>query len=336
MVRDGSGSDDLNLPTPQPIDPDAVVPDQPGASTSDTAQIEGLPSEFGMDDPAPPVAETPAPTPAAPSTAVPAPTPQSSTPAPVTGSQPPLGPTPAQAVPGTPLPPPPTTVPAKGKGTPWGWIIGCTCGGCLGLVLLFVLLIFIAGVADKSDDSDASSSDTTSDIQIEDSAGEDGTTEGTETVSLGPGVTEAEKFGRELKAGWVAEVSTNSPDFEEVSLRLGPTAGDWQRWAKIRWDNDADGYTLVEEGDIAYDDTSPDGGTTTTGPGKHLATKTALANSPGWVAKVVRHAADWSTAVVWIGPPQSEWVSEVRLRWNSKLGTYELEGETMIPQEGGP
>ena len=167
-------------------------------------------------------------------------------------------------------------------------------------------------------------------------AGQDGTAEGTEDVNLGPGLTEAEKFGRGLKQGWVAEVSTNSPDFEEVSLRLGPTAGDWQRWAKIRWDNGADGYTLVEEGDIAYDDTSTDAGTTTTGPGKHLATKTALANSPGWVAKVVRHAADWSTAVVWIGPPQSEWVSEVRLRWNSKLDTYELEGETMIPQEGGP
>ena len=117
--------------------------------------------------------------------------------------------------------------------------------------------------------------------------------EGTEDVNLGPGLTEAEKFGRGLKQGWVAEVSTNSPDFEEVSLRLGPTAGDWQRWAKIRWDNGADGYTLVEEGDIAYDDTSTDAGTTTTGPGKHLATKTALANSPGWVAKVVRHAADW-------------------------------------------
>jgi len=203
-------------------------------------------------------------------------------------------------------------------------------------VLLFVLLIFIAGVADKSNDSDASSSGTTSDTQIEDSAGQDDSVEGTEAVSLGPGLTEAEKFGRELKPGWVAEVSTNSPDFEEVSLRLGPTAGDWQRWAKIRWDAGADGYTLVEEGDIAYDDAPTEGGTTTTGPGKHLATKMALANSPGWVAKVVRHAADWSTAVVWIGPPQSEWVSEVRLIWNSKLGAYELEGETMIPQEAGP
>ncbi|HCU35558.1 MAG TPA: hypothetical protein DGT21_08900, partial [Armatimonadetes bacterium] len=242
----------------------------------------------------------------------------------------------AQAVPGTPLPPPPTTVAPKGKGTPWGWIIGCTCGGCLGLVLLFVLLIFIAGVADKSDDSDNPSSGTTSGTRIDDSAGQDATAEGTEEVNLGPGVSEAEKFGRTIKAGWVAEVSTNSPDFEEVSLRLGPTAGDWQRWAKIRWDDDADGYTLVEEGDIAYDDAPTEGGTTTTGPGKHLATKAALANSPGWVSKVVRHAADWSTAVVWIGPPQSEWVSEVRLRWNSKLGLYELEGETMIPQEGGP
>lgn len=325
MVRDGSGSDDLNLPTPQPIDPDAPLPEPRDTGPSGAAPVDDLPSEFGVDEPVGPEAAPPAP---------PAPTP---TPGGAPTGTPPHGqvpgaPPPAQAVPGTPVPPPPTTVPAKAKGTPWGWIIGCTCGGCLGIVLLFVLLVFIAGLAGDADDTASSSEDATSGTELQDSGAEEGVDENAETVNLGPGATEAQKYGGELKPGWVAQVSSNSPDFEEVSLRLGPTEGDWQRWAKIKWDGDLDAYTLVSEGEIAFD-TDATGPKT---PGKELAVQTALANSPGWTAKVVRHAADWRTAVVWIGPPQSEWVGEVRLRWRDKLGVYELEGETMIPQDEGP
>ena len=34
--------------------------------------------------------------------------------------------------------------------------------------------------------------------------------------------------------------------------------------------------------------------------------------------------------MIWIGPPQSEWVTEVRLRWSDTLECYETEGELYI------
>ncbi len=341
MAHSDSDKNDLSLPTPEPIDPDASVVDPDASVVDPDAGVvdpdagvvdpdaggtppapdvdDEIPSEFGTDDPGAPEVDAPEPEPEA----EPAPAVE---PPPAPAGQPPTPP--AQAVPGTP-PPPHTGAEAPKRKTPWGWIIGCTCGGCVLIVILLVVGVIVSGMLATKTAPEMGQEDTHFDTDADEG------TYDTEHLSLGPGQTEALRLGETLKPGWIAEVHSSSADFEQVTLYLGPTAGDPRRWAKIKWDTEADGYTVVEEGEIAPGDgvQAPASGTQ---PGEQAAVKAALANSPGWVTKVVRRSDDWKTAVIWIGPPYSEWVSEIRLQWNDELGLYELESESYIGYDDEP
>ncbi len=73
----------------------------------------------------------------------------------------------------------------------------------------------------------------------------------------------------------------------------------------------------------------------TTEPGEELAKEAALEGHDGWVAKVVENSDDWTTAVVWTGPPESEWVWSVRLQWNPESGSYDSVEVTEVAEEAG-
>jgi hypothetical protein len=45
----------------------------------------------------------------------------------------------------------------------------------------------------------------------------------------------------------------------------------------------------------------------------------------GWVAKIVSHSSDWTKVTVKSGPPASEWIGEVDLKWTGS--EYEVIGE---------
>ena len=59
-------------------------------------------------------------------------------------------------------------------------------------------------------------------------------------------------------------------------------------------------------------------------PGEDAAKKAALADEPDWVARVQSHSSDWTEAVVWTGPPESEFVWAYTLRWDDTSGQYEV------------
>lgn len=64
--------------------------------------------------------------------------------------------------------------------------------------------------------------------------------------------------------------------------------------------------------------------TPTEQPGEESAKKAALADEPDWVARVQSHSSDWTEAVVWTGPPESEFVWAYTLRWNDRNGQYDV------------
>ncbi|MGE5530843.1 MAG: hypothetical protein ACM3VW_01835 [Bacteroidota bacterium] len=70
-------------------------------------------------------------------------------------------------------------------------------------------------------------------------------------------------------------------------------------------------------------------------PGKQAALKAALKAAQGnrWVAKVNYASSDWQRAKVWIGPPASEFTTEVVLQWNPKQNAYIIEDTEGIEAE---
>lgn len=71
-------------------------------------------------------------------------------------------------------------------------------------------------------------------------------------------------------------------------------------------------------------------------PGEAAAKKAALAGHSSWVAKVKYFSPDWQRAKVWIGPPASEFVTAVVLRWDPKKNVYIVENMEGIPQDDAP
>jgi len=68
-------------------------------------------------------------------------------------------------------------------------------------------------------------------------------------------------------------------------------------------------------------------------PSKALAVKAALEpiGEPDWVTKVTRASKDLRHMTVWVGPPDSEWVSELTMEWHPGAGRYEVAKSTRIP-----
>jgi hypothetical protein len=50
----------------------------------------------------------------------------------------------------------------------------------------------------------------------------------------------------------------------------------------------------------------------------------AKAPEPGWVGKVTRRSADYTEVTVMIGPPQSEFVAEMDVRWDWSVRRYNI------------
>ena len=59
-------------------------------------------------------------------------------------------------------------------------------------------------------------------------------------------------------------------------------------------------------------------------PSESTALEAALVGAEDWVGKVTTHNNDWTTATVLIGPPQSEYVQELNLKWNREGGYYDV------------
>jgi len=293
---------DPGLPTPV-SDDDDVQPPKPADAETDVT----IPSEFGEDDPAPPEpteAEAAAP----------------------------AQPEPEQAEDTTPPSAEPSAEqPTPQKGTPWGWIIGIGCGcGCLLLIALMIAgPLFLGYLGFRAETDEQGSSPTAiEETQVEpmpDASDADFTGEVPSIDIEGPGLVAAILFGQSRKPAWSVQVATHDDDWQTVHLVLGPIGSDFTTWMDLQWDDDAGQYQLVAEGPLGVEDTGADNEVPDIyQPSEEVAKEAALTGTPDWVAKVVRHSPDWKSAVVWTGPPQSEWVFESTLRWDDNLHCYEI------------
>ena len=147
----------------------------------------------------------------------------------------------------------------------------------------------------------------------------------------GPGQEAALAFARSRKPGWSGVVTDHSDDWRSAYVVIGPSEGDWRTWLDLRWDDGQQDYLLSDEGPIAAEEGEDEEVPEIYQPGEEVAKEAALAESPDWVAKVVEHSEDWKSATVWIGPPESEFVWALKLKWRDDLDCYEVVGSEDVP-----
>lgn len=143
-----------------------------------------------------------------------------------------------------------------------------------------------------------------------------------------PGPEAALLAALECKPGWAATIKEHSIDWSEAVVLLGPKEGDWTTGLRFQWTET--GYKLVAEGPVPVEEELlpeeeqvPD----IYQPGPEVAREAALMDYPDWVARIVDHSSDYGQVVVWIGPPNSEWVAELHLKWNIEGQYYDLISE---------
>jgi hypothetical protein len=146
----------------------------------------------------------------------------------------------------------------------------------------------------------------------------------------------------ELKPDWSYSVDGHSRDWKEVSVYGGSEEGKWEAILQFRWVSGR----YVYEGQKPYPGAkkpAPKASASGAGsgeaplteddlkgipreyrPGESTALEVALSGHPDWQGKVESHSKDWATAVVRIGPANSEYVSELHLKWSRKGQFYEV------------
>ncbi|MFP3903556.1 MAG: hypothetical protein ACLFWB_04850 [Armatimonadota bacterium] len=231
----------------------------------------------------------------------------------------------------------------------WLWVILGIIGGCGCLIVLAVLLglgsVFYAILeADKTatppaaEITDGTTQDADSDADQSDLQGGEAATAGS------PGEQAALLFALENYSKYPAvKVLDHYDDWKNVAVIMGESQGNWEYGVWLAWDEEAKQYTVSGEGvydpesqsilDAVPDDAgdAPDIYT----PGPEVAKEAALMDTPNWVAKIVSHSSDYQKVVVWIGPPQSEWVSEITLQWDDSIDAYTVVSESEVPVNYG-
>jgi len=151
-----------------------------------------------------------------------------------------------------------------------------------------------------------------------------------------PGEEAALAFAHSRKPEWEAQVTYHEEDWSGVEVVIGPSSYDWRTWLALDWDPDASNYVLADEGPIGQVEQQPiaeepeEDVPDIYRPGEQVALEAALMDTPDWVAKVVTHSSDWKQVTIWVGPPASEWATEITLQWNDGLDCYEVVSQEAI------
>ena len=196
--------------------------------------------------------------------------------------------------------------------------------GCLSLVIILGIVgsIAIWGLATSEERPSGVGAARVADVEESQLA--------QDALSKVRGEVAALAFAQRRQPEWAAQVIGQSEDWQAVRVAIGPTAADWRTWMDLEWNAKAQAYELADEGPLAQEDEEeevPD----IYRPGEEVALEAALTATPDWVGKVAEHSADWKSVTVWIGPPASEWLTEVELRWNDSLDCYEVAAAAAIP-----
>lgn len=145
-----------------------------------------------------------------------------------------------------------------------------------------------------------------------------------------PGEKAALQTAKTRHPAWEAMVNSHTGDWAEVVLKLGPAWGKWTNLMRLRWTGEA--YQVVAEGPIPEERPAPaakkqpasGGGEKSPAAARRL----VLRRHPGWVAKVVSVEDDGQVVVVWVGPPESEFVWWYRVAWSG--GRYVIQDHGAI------
>ena len=153
----------------------------------------------------------------------------------------------------------------------------------------------------------------------------------------------------EYKPDWSYSVDGHARDWSEVSIYAGKAEGKWTKILSFRWEGGR--YAFVGEEPFPGGESKPakkPAAKKQPPPGDRPLTEDDLKSIPKefrpgestaldaatsaptdherveYVGKVKSHSADWSSAVVWIGPPEGEYCFEVHLKWDRVKQRYEV------------
>lgn len=138
------------------------------------------------------------------------------------------------------------------------------------------------------------------------------------------------------KPGWTAVINWRQPDWSEVRVWIGPTARDLRLSRSLAWDPSLRAYVIMDEGPVPQPPSTrvppaPSGPQ----PGEQAALDAALANDPGYAAKVIRHSPDWKQVTVHTGPSRANLTNEYRFHWDDGLKQYVLDHMGAVGSGGG-
>jgi hypothetical protein len=228
-----------------------------------------------------------------------------------------------QTPPPAPQPPAQPAAPRRSTALWWGLGIGC---GCLILLLAILAAVGVISAPFLRETGNVRDGVFTSPPVLSDDV-----ITGAEGQAAEPGEEAALAFAASRRLGWATKVTDHSDDWRSAYAVIGPSEGDWRTWLDLQWDDARGSYVLKDEGPVAQEGEPGEVVPDIYQPGEEVAKEAALTDTPDWVAKVVEHSEDWKSATVWIGPPQSEFVSALTLRWNDSLDCYELVGTEDVP-----
>lgn len=168
---------------------------------------------------------------------------------------------------------------------------------------------------------------------------------------------------------WVAKVVYASADWQRVKVWVGPPQSEFTTAITLQWDSQGNLYKVAKLEALPAPSVQkaapppkktpvkstvkspapPKPPVRTTGttqisgasgtrnndgpvPSARRAIAKVLAKAPekGWVAKIVRRNADWTEATILIGPPHSEFVAEVDVRWDWSVRRYNIVGQRPV------
>jgi hypothetical protein len=172
-------------------------------------------------------------------------------------------------------------------------------------------------------------------------------------VATGPILETVEEdivaVAKRWRPGWSFQVDGHRRDWQEISLYAGQEPGKWTRLVQFKWKKGK--FVFDHEEAMPKEKERPKGAVGPGGedrpltpadlqgvpeemrPSVEVAKSAALMDHPDWVGKVQSHSADWAKATVWIGPPSSEFASEIRLNWSIGKQCYEVSGKKDLPGE---
>jgi hypothetical protein len=144
------------------------------------------------------------------------------------------------------------------------------------------------------------------------------------------------------KPGWAAVINSHEPDWSQVTVWIGPTKNDLRLARTLIWDPTLRAYALTQEGAVPQPPPTslppapaPAPGPTPAPapapaanepqPDREAALNAALANDPGYEARVVAHSADWKKVTVDTGLPMQPLSHEYRFHWDDNSHQYILD-----------